>query len=287
MHAFIWATEVYVLGYNEAQAGKGNGKTDMAQYISWTQNAGSSYMKFWNGNENLNYYLDYQFPLGKDGWGSTSDQQALSDGEAINIHLITGSAAEGSNYAFFQDASGQKDKTKITQGEAVTLTLYRTESVYGKETDKVLLPNTDVYYISADAYYGQKLTENTGIDGANWVKAGSTNAEGKITLPSDLQPGTYYVSSMGVDGGYQITPAAFVLKVTKSLGNVILGDVNGDEAVDSVDAVLVLKKHAQTLTQSEFDNLAADVNDDGAVDSVDAVLILKRHAGLIPSFPAE
>ena len=64
----------------------------------------------------------------------------------------------------------------------------------------------------------------------------------------------------------------------------ILGDVNGDGSVDSLDAAQVLKYDALLI---ELDGAAlqrADVNSDGMVDSLDAAMILKFDAGLIFEF---
>ena len=58
-----------------------------------------------------------------------------------------------------------------------------------------------------------------------------------------------------------------------------LGDINGDNAIDSKDAVLVLKSYADALVNNKtYYEKAADVNNDGKVDSKDAVEILKTYA---------
>ena len=66
-----------------------------------------------------------------------------------------------------------------------------------------------------------------------------------------------------------------------------LGDVNGDEAVDTADAVLVLQYAAGLIAEAELDTVAADVNGDKTVDTADAVLVLQYAAGLIARFPAD
>ena len=282
MHALIWATEVYVLGIDAEDAGTGIGKNRIGQYINFDMDGGvgSTFMEFWHGSTNLNYYLDYEFPLGREGWGSTGDQQDLKDGIAINIHLISdGSSASGSNFSFFEDANGQRDKKTITQDDSLTLTLKRTYTNYGQATPTGILADTQVYYINKDKFTGQKVTQ--------WTSAGSTNADGKITLPSDLEPGTYYVSCEGMDADFQRAPAAYVLKVTKSLGNIKPGDVNDDGTVNSLDAVLVLRKVANTLGSVDFVEAAAEVSGDNSVTSLDAVLILRKTANLIDKFPVE
>ena len=64
----------------------------------------------------------------------------------------------------------------------------------------------------------------------------------------------------------------------------LLGDVNDDASITSVDALLVLQYVANLL--EALANLGnADVNADGNIDSVDAALILQYVAGLLPSLP--
>lgn len=66
----------------------------------------------------------------------------------------------------------------------------------------------------------------------------------------------------------------------KPAENIVLGDVNKDNKVDSKDAVLVLKSYAESLVggASSVDKARGDVNKDGSVDSKDAVKILKYYA---------
>lgn len=281
MHVFIYATEKYMLDLPENELGKGLHNDDLFKYVSWSQGAGSSYMEFWNGSKNLNYYLNYEYPLGRDGWGSTSDQQALSDGAKIDIHLIKSETASGSQYMLFE-ADGVKDYYEIDSGKSVTLTLKQTNSSFNGSSAPIIVPGRDVYYISARDYAGQPVGDN------NWTKLGTTDENGQITVPFDLDSGTYYFSVKGEDNGStERGPVAFVLKVKRAATDYTLGDVNGDGEIDSTDAVLVLKHTAGTLNNAEFITAAADVSGDGAADSTDAVLILKYTAGTITKFPAE
>ena len=58
-----------------------------------------------------------------------------------------------------------------------------------------------------------------------------------------------------------------------------LGDINGDDVIDSKDAVLVLKSYAEALANNKtYYEKVADVNNDGKVDLKDAVEILKTYA---------
>lgn len=67
----------------------------------------------------------------------------------------------------------------------------------------------------------------------------------------------------------------------------VSGDVNGDGAIDTADAVLVLQCAAKLIAQTAIDAVAADVNRDGVIDTADAVLILQYAAKLIERFPGD
>lgn len=58
----------------------------------------------------------------------------------------------------------------------------------------------------------------------------------------------------------------------------LLGDVDGNGAVDSADSAEVLKYAAEAQELDEVQNKAADVNRDGAADSTDAAAILEYAA---------
>ncbi|MDD6085399.1 MAG: Ig-like domain-containing protein [Oscillospiraceae bacterium] len=60
-----------------------------------------------------------------------------------------------------------------------------------------------------------------------------------------------------------------------------LGDANNDEAIDSKDAVVILKYYAAKLANSqevEINKKQADINGDGNIDSKDAVMVLRYYA---------
>lgn len=83
-------------------------------------------------------------------------------------------------------------------------------------------------------------------------------------------------------------------KIENSPGNnfkydEFLGDLNGDENIDSKDAVIVLKSYAEILVNGNTANdiSAGDVNEDGNVDSKDAVIILKYYAATLTGFTGD
>ena len=67
----------------------------------------------------------------------------------------------------------------------------------------------------------------------------------------------------------------------------LLGDVNGDTYVNSVDAMMVLQYYVGFLPAEKLIVAAADVNGDELTNSIDAMLILQHYVSIIDKFPAE
>ncbi len=64
----------------------------------------------------------------------------------------------------------------------------------------------------------------------------------------------------------------------------LIGDVNCDDAVSSIDAALILQLTARVVGSLSCEK-SADVNEDGATTSIDAAIVLQFTAGLLPSLP--
>ena len=252
MHAYICATEIYYLGMDPDDVGQGfadeNAKNDFNEAISWTQGAGSSFMNLWGDGTNLNYYVNYVYPLGREEWGATSDQIALKDGDIISIHFIEGNAS-GSNYGFFvadddnrsYDTTDTIETKTVVQGDKITLTLYNAGAAGNYLTGYSRMKEQKLFWteeLTADIYkwnYHKAAVDleegeaNTGF--ANLTSDQMvTDENGNITIDTtNLNPGTYYIASKGgvsaggmvdSDGftsrGNESGPALFVLIVEGS-----------------------------------------------------------------------
>lgn len=308
MHAFIVATELYYYGYDQAQVGKGLPyKADPEAFrkaISWSQGAGSSFMNFWDFGTNLNYYLNYVYPLGYPGWGSTSDQILIRDGDVLSIHMITGNAS-GSRFGFFVVNDADKkytssdiiDTYEVDQGEKLNLTLYWTSTTADYSTGYERIAGKELYWIEAGNEEADVRDWNRTDFGNTTAARLVTDANGNVTVSTvGLEPGTYYLAALGgwteggaVDNagfqsaGGETGPALFKLVVNEYEGQ--LGDVNGDTQVTSKDAILI-QQYVAGLAAG-VNETVADVNGDGSVTSKDAILIRQYVAGLISAFPAE
>lgn len=67
-----------------------------------------------------------------------------------------------------------------------------------------------------------------------------------------------------------------------AIPDVVFGDVNGDEKINTADAVLILKYAADMVQFDEKQLEAANVNFDDKVNTADAVLVLKYAADMLP-----
>lgn len=68
--------------------------------------------------------------------------------------------------------------------------------------------------------------------------------------------------------------------------DVLLGDVNGDNVIDYVDAAMVYAYFNGTLTFTDAQSEAADVNGDNVIDYVDAAMVYAYFNGTLTKFPA-
>lgn len=308
MHAFIVATELYYYGYDQGQVGKGlSYKADPAAFnkaISWSQGAGSSFMDFWDHGTNLNYYLNYVYPLGAPGWGSTSDQILINDGDTLSIHMITGNAS-GSRFGFFAvndtdkkyTSSDTIDTYEVDQGEKLNLTLYWTSTTADYSTGYERIADKELYWIEAGNEEADVREWNRTDFGNTTAAKLVTDSSGNVTISTvGLEPGTYYLAALGgwtaggaVDNagfqsaGGETGPALFKLTVNEYEGK--LGDVNGDGVISANDATIIMRYVARL--NSEINESVADVNGDGVISANDATLIKRYVAKLTDAFPAE
>lgn len=66
----------------------------------------------------------------------------------------------------------------------------------------------------------------------------------------------------------------------------LFGDVNSDQAIDIVDALMVAQYYVGIYSES-FNENTADVNIDLNIDIVDALMIAQHYVGLIPVLPGD
>ena len=270
LHLIIYTTEVYYQGIDPADAGKGHLKdngmgTDLFRYSGST---GSIFLQnIWNYDLNLNYYLNYEYPLASKGWGSTADQILIHDGDIVTIGHFT-------DWSFFNDPTSifnyiTADKTDAAQGDKVTLKLYHAGNGMGGDysTAHTLIDYCpDVYCAPVDGITTGDVTE--------WKKVGTAESDGSLVVDtSTLAPGEYIFALAGQPGKENpnaicSTPGG--VRVTIHEKPVVKGDINGDGVIDVND---VMALAGAVNSGDDLDATVTDVNGDGVIDTFDVMAL--------------
>lgn len=157
--------------------------------VTFTGSPGSSYFQggIFGFDENLNYYLNGEYPLAGEGWGATSDQIVLEAGDYLDIGSFSSwDFFQDSNYGFhfFADDSGAFTHAYSAEAET-TLSVKLVRSFSAMGTGATVYDEAG-YEVS----YGTTLYNATG--------SVTTDDSGcaDVTFPS---AGTWY---LWADGGY-------------------------------------------------------------------------------------
>lgn len=157
--------------------------------VTFTGAPGSSYFQggLFGQDENLNYYLNGQYPLAGAGWGATSDQIVLEPGDVISLAGFTSwDFYQDSGYGFhyFADSNGNMTHAYTAEaGTACNIKLIKGTKDF--EYNSVFLDVPDY-----TVHYGTELYTEVGSVTTD------SNACASITFPT---AGTWY---LWVDGGY-------------------------------------------------------------------------------------
>ena len=270
LHLFLYATEVYYLGIDPADAGKGyladNGMgTDIFNYSGST---GSIFLQnIWNYDLNLNYYLNYEYPLASAGWGSTCDQILLRDGDIVTLGHF-------SDWSFFNDTTSifnyiVADKTDPVQGDKIKLELYHAGAdMYGTYNTA----HTLIDY--SPSVYCTPVNNIVSGDVTTWQYVGNAEADGSLVVDtSTLAPGEYIFALAGQPGKENSgvicsTPGGIRLTIHEK--PVVKGDLNGDGVIDSTDVMALFNA---INSGDDLDATVADVNGDGVIDARDVMAL--------------
>ena len=276
LHMFIYATEVYYCGIDEVDAGKGylyKQKLLGTDTFMLTGSVGSSYLKmFWGQDENLNYYVNYSYPLASPGWGSTSDQILLRDGDVITMGHFTDwqfHTDPGSVFNYLK-AGSDTVTTTVEQGKSLNLTAW----LAGADNSSNYTTGHTVVTSQPEIYYStiKDLAEG---DVTSWTLAGTASKNGSLAFDtSNLAPGEYIFAMPGQYGetlknAIVSAPGAIRVTVFKR------GDLTGDGKINVMDAAKLYQAVKGKATLNEVQLAASDINNDGKVNVMDAAQLYK------------
>ena len=171
MHLYLYALEVFYCGVDIEDAGQGYLYEEGligTDVFTVSGSVGSSYMnQFWGGDCNLNYYVNYEYPLASGGWGATADQILLRDGDMVTLGHFSDWGFYGDPYSIFNYIVS--DRETVTQGEDVTLTLYYAGASLGMTDGTAQNLNghcLDVYCVPTDMVTCEDVTSCKKDEGA-------------------------------------------------------------------------------------------------------------------------
>lgn len=226
LHLIIYATEVLYFGLGDDEAGQGflkdEGYLDDKETLNITGSPGSLYMEhLWGLDQNLNYYLNYEYPLASAGWGSTADQILLHDGDVVTLahysdwNFFTDS---GAGFNYLTDENGSRTRVVADRGEkdSITFQTWRAQAgMNGGETaQNKMTGKYQLYYIPVDDMLDGDVT--------SWTRLGETeNGELKVDL-DNIPNGEYFVGIPGQQGVEHTdiicsSPGGIYLNVTGSV----------------------------------------------------------------------
>ena len=178
LHLMIYATEIFKLEMDPEDAGKGELARQGWPYFNFHQIfPGSTFVNFWDYGYNINYYLNYMYPLGKVGWGSTCDQILLKDGDILTLRFENNSGNCGTFHHFGSEGMISKE---LSPGNQLYLTLYQTTKTadYSGTGHEPVGAGQEVYVCAEP--------------GGEVLVTGITNATGDVRLDtSSLPKGRY------------------------------------------------------------------------------------------------
>lgn len=111
-------------------------------------------------------------------------------------------------------------------------------------------------------------------------KLGDSNIELKIDVFADATPGNPTEMDVLLANGKAACKEEAQPTPTPKPDEKLLGDVDCDQEIDTIDAVLLLQYSAGLIDGLEC-LTNADLNDDGSINALDASIILQIVAGLI------
>lgn len=172
-------------------------------------------------------------------------------------------------------------------GRWLTVTVELPSSLVGRHIKGVAVSYTggEGFF---DAYVDDVVLQSPGDESAMLQTAIATASALEMeseTLDAAIESGKAVLNSDSAKEKLAAMKAIdAVLRAEMVISTAQAGDVNGDGAVNTTDARLVLQYAVGKISDSDLDLSVADVNGDGQINTTDARLILQFAVGKINNF---
>ena len=185
------------------------------------------------------------------------------------------------------DVDGQREGYATTNfwGKSICFTPPKTDSYSGKSYKVTIenlinqdnLPATVEYTVNFFEYSGRYTINGVEYD---MDSNGNMTPLSVPTEPTSEVPATAEITSEAVEPTIPETTA-------EPIPQYLMGDVNDDGSVDTLDAIIVQKSAAEKTSLDDWHRYVADVNGDTYIDVLDAALIQKYAVEKISVFPKQ
>ena len=156
-------------------------------------------------------------------------------------------------------------------------------------SDVVYQGGLKLKYTLTDLRTGSSRAATMSLGSASIEQATQIFLTSPLSLSNNMSAGKYNLT-VEINPDHPVTEA-YYFNNTCSLDFIVgetylIGDVDGDEEVASIDAVLILRKSADFVVNLDADALLrGDVNSDGDVDILDATYIQRYLAEMQVAYP--
>lgn len=189
----------------------------------------------------------------------------------IDVSLSKNSKAEMIQFALLYDAKA----LKFMNAEPGALMLDKAPTMNGADSG--------VVYFNWDST--APLTDGGVLMQVEFQAISKAALQTVIEIPvNDANPDNIFILMAFGEGTAPKDIPCDVLNGKASIVDVILGDVNGDGAINVIDSNLIRRAAAKLGNLTDIQSVAADVNRDGKINVLDANLIRRYAAKLITSF---
>ena len=276
-----------------------------------------SYAEHVDGYYTYDYYYEYYFTVRDMTWDPVGNRLLALGCYGLNKHVTVTSQYYNSSYVDTLELSGGCRLYEVDLRTGELKELFTIYSAYGDPysgvTAMTMTDAGELYIYSTYMDYISLLDLQTGVatDITTYQNMGVYGSSDAHSMNMEYDPVTNSIYMTFTSNGrryflyrYDIVSTALTelsrlsdtdcafggLALNQPAGSdpeeARMGDVNGDDVVNYLDAMMIAQYYVGDITGFDLNLVVADVNGDGVVNYLDAMMIAQYYVGDIDSFPA-